>query len=66
MQTAKEQIRQVLDQLPDNVSLSDIRYELNDALNTLSVQQQIELGLQASREGRVVSHAEAKKRYLRT
>ena len=66
VQTAKEQIRQVLDQLPDNVSLSDIRYELNDALNTLSVQQQIELGLQASREGRVVSHSEAKKRYLRT
>ena len=66
MQTAKEQIRQVLDQLPDNASLSDIRYELNDALQTLSVQQQIALGLQASREGRVVPHAEVKKRYLKS
>ncbi|MFZ5843949.1 MAG: hypothetical protein ACOY3E_13750 [Pseudomonadota bacterium] len=66
MQTAKEQIRQVLDNLPDNASLSDIRYELNDALQTLSVQQQIELGLQASREGRVVPHAEVKQRYRKS
>lgn len=65
MQTAKDQIKQVLDKLPDNASLSDIRYEINDALYTLSVQQQIERGLQASREDRVVSHTEVKKRYLK-
>ena len=66
MQTAKEQVRKVLDQLPDNASLSDIRYELNDALYTLSIQQQIERGMQASREGRVTSHTEVKKRYLKS
>lgn len=66
MQTAKDQVKQLLDQLPDNASLSDIRYELNDALYTLSIQQQIDAGLQASRDGRVVSHAEVKQRYLKS
>jgi hypothetical protein len=64
MQTAKEQVRQLLDQLPDNASLNDIRYELNDSLYTLYVQQQIELGLKASREGRVTSHDDVKQRLL--
>jgi predicted transcriptional regulator len=64
MQTTKERIRKVLEQLPENASVNDIRYELNDALQALAVEQQIELGLQASREGRVVPHAEVKKRYL--
>jgi hypothetical protein len=64
MQTAKEQVRQLLDTLPDNATLGDIRYQLNDSLYTLYVRQQIELGMQDSRAGRVVSHAEMKKRYL--
>lgn len=64
MQTAKEQARQLLDQLPDNATLNDIRYELNDALYTLYVRQQIELGMQDSREGRVIPHHEVKKRFL--
>lgn len=64
MQSAKEQVRQLLDQLPDNVTLNDIRYELNDALHSLYVRQQIELGLRDSREGRITSHADVKKRFL--
>ena len=64
MQTAKEQARQLLDQLPDNATLNDIRYELNDALYTLYVRQQIELGMQDSREGRAIPHHEVKKRFL--
>lgn len=64
MQSAKEQVRQLLDQLPDNATLNDIRYELNDALYTLYVRQQIELGLRDSREGRITSHADVKKRFL--
>lgn len=64
MQTAKEQVRQLLDQLPDNATLNDIRYELNDSLYTLYVRQQIELGMQDSREGRVTPHADVKKRFL--
>ena len=50
MQTAKEQVRELLDTLPDNATLGDIRYQLNDSLYTLYVRQQIELGMQDSRE----------------
>lgn len=64
MQTAKDQVKQLLDQLPDNATLNDIRYELNDSLYTLYVQQQIERGLQAAQEGRVISHDDVKKRFL--
>lgn len=64
MQTAKEQVRQLLEQLPDDATLNDIRYELNDSLYRLHVRQQIELGLQASREGRVTPHEDVKKRFL--
>jgi hypothetical protein len=64
MQTAKEQARQLLEQLPDNATINDIRYELNDSLYTLHLQQQIELGMQDSREGRVTPHADVKKRFL--
>ncbi len=62
--TAKEQARQLLDQLPDNATLNDIRYELSDALYTLYVRQQIELGMQDSREGLVTPHHEVKKRFF--
>jgi hypothetical protein len=64
MQTAKDQVKQLLDQLPDDATLSDIRLELNDSLYTLYVRQQIELGLQASRDGRVTPHADVKKRFM--
>lgn len=64
MGSAKEQVRQLLDQLPDDATLNDIRYELNDSLYTLYVRQQIELGMKDSREGLVVSHADVKKRFL--
>lgn len=63
MQTAKEQVRQLLDQLPDNATINDIRYELNDSLYTLYMRQQIELGMQDSREGRVTPHADVKRRF---
>ena len=65
MQTAKEQVKRLLDQLPDNSSLNDLRYELNDNLYTLHVKQEIEYGMQDSRNGRVVSHTDVKKRFLR-
>lgn len=64
MQTAKDQVKQLLDQLPDDVTLSDIRHELNDSLYTLYVRQQIELGLQDSRAGNVTPHADVKARFL--
>ncbi len=64
MQSAKEQVRQLIEQLPDNATLNDIRYELNDSLYTLYVKQQIELGMEDSRQGRVRPHAEVKQRFL--
>ncbi len=64
MQTAKDQVRQLLEQFPESATLNDIRYELNDALYALHVQQQIERGLQASREGRITPHDEVKRRLL--
>lgn len=63
MQTAKDQVKQLLEQLPYNATLSDIRYELNDSLYTLYVRQQIERGLQAAKEGKVISHDDVKKRF---
>ena len=64
MQTAKDQVKQLLDQLPDDATLNDIRYALNDSLYTLYVRQQIELGIQDSRDGKITSHADVKKRFL--
>ena len=64
MQSAKDQVRQLIEQMPENVTLNDIRQELNDSLYALYVRQQIELGMQDSREGRVTPHADVKKRFL--
>ena len=55
MTTAKDEIRRMLDELPDDVSYEDIQYELY-------VRQKIEQGLAAVDEGRVVSHEEARQR----
>ncbi|MGQ0634610.1 MAG: hypothetical protein ACT4QC_08365 [Planctomycetaceae bacterium] len=55
MNTAKSDVRAILDQLPDDASLEDIQYRIY-------VRQKIERGLQDAREGRTVSHAEAEKR----
>lgn len=64
MLTAKEQVKQLLEQLPDDATLGDIRHELNDSIYTLYVRQQIELGLKDSLEGRVTPQAEVKARFL--
>ncbi len=57
MATAKESVQQTLDHLPGQASWDDIMYELN-------VKQKIEKGLKAAKEGRTVSHKEAKQRLL--
>jgi len=56
--TAKEAARHLIEHLPDQATWDDILYQLH-------VKQKIEEGLQAAREGRVVSHEEAKRRLLR-
>jgi predicted transcriptional regulator len=54
---AKESAQQLLDQLPEQVSWSDIMHELY-------VKQKIEAGLKAVDEGRTISHDQVKVRIL--
>jgi predicted transcriptional regulator len=56
--TAKEQIRKMLDELPDQASLEDIQYHIY-------VRQKIERGLEDVAEGRVVDEDEAERRMAR-
>jgi predicted transcriptional regulator len=51
METAKEQVQQILEQLPGDASLEDIQYHIY-------VRQKIEQGVTDAEAGRIVSHAE--------
>jgi predicted transcriptional regulator len=56
--TAKEQIRKMLDELPEEASFEDIQYHIY-------VRQKIERGIQDVAEGRVVDEDEAERRLAR-
>lgn len=58
MKTAKEEVRELLDKMPDEASLEDIQYHIY-------VRQKIQKGLEAANEGRVVSQDEMEKRMRR-
>ena len=58
MSTVKEEIRKMLDQLPDDVSFEDIQYHIY-------VRQKIERGLADVAEGRVMSQEELERRMAR-
>lgn len=55
METAKEQVEEILKTLPDDASLEDIQYHIY-------VRQKIEQGLADVEAGRVVSHSEVQQR----
>jgi predicted transcriptional regulator len=55
METAKEQVEQILQKLPEDASLEDIQYHIY-------VRQKIQQGLDDVDAGRVLSHAEVQKR----
>jgi len=55
MSTPKEELRRLLDKLPDDVSFEDIQYHIY-------VQQSVERGLDAAERGEVVSQEEAERR----
>jgi predicted transcriptional regulator len=55
MHTAKETVRRLLDDLPDNASLEDIQHHIY-------VREKIERGLRDVEAGRVVDQDEAKRR----
>ena len=54
MQTAKQAVRLLLEQIPDQASWDDIMYELY-------VKQKLEAALKAVTDGKTVSHEEAKR-----
>ena len=55
MGTPKEEVRELLDQLPDDSSLEDIQYHIY-------VREKIERGLKDVREGRLLSQDEIERR----
>jgi hypothetical protein len=58
MSSVKEEVRKMLDQLPDDVSFEDVQYHIY-------VRQKLERGLQDLQEGRVLSQEEMERRMSR-
>jgi predicted transcriptional regulator len=55
MSTAKEEVRKMLDQLPDDASFEDIQYHIY-------VREKIERGLKDIQDGRVLSQEDVEER----
>ena len=55
MKTGKEEVRELLEKLPEDASLEDIQYHIY-------VRQKINRGLDAARSGRVISQEEVESR----
>jgi predicted transcriptional regulator len=58
MKTGKEELLELLEQLPEGASLENIRYHIY-------VRQKIQNGLDAAREGKVVPLQEVERRMAR-
>jgi hypothetical protein len=58
MSTVKEEVRKLLDQLPDDVTFEDVQYHIY-------VRQKIERGLEDVREGRLLTQEEMERRMAR-
>ena len=56
--TAKDEVRALLEKLPDDASLNDIQYHIY-------VRQKIERGLEAIRKGNVIPQEDIEKRMAR-
>ena len=55
MASTKEQLRELIERLPDDCTVEDVQYHLY-------VQQKVERGLEDMRAGRVLSHEEVERR----
>ena len=55
METAKEEVRRILDSLPDDATLEDVQYRIY-------ISQAIVAGLRDVDEGRVISQEEVERR----
>ena len=58
MKTGKEEVLELLEQLPEDATLEDIQYHIY-------VHQKIQKGLDASREGKVIPQEEVERRMAR-
>ncbi len=58
MRTAKDEVRDLLEHLPDDASFEDIQYHLY-------VRQKIQKGLDAAEQGHTLSHEEVVRRMSR-
>ena len=58
MPTAKEEVRKILDALPDDASLEDIQY-------SIYVRERIDRGLREAAEGKVMDQEEVERRMER-
>ncbi len=58
METAKEQVQEILEALPEDASLEDIQYHIY-------VRQKIQLGMDDIEAGRVISHEEVRQRFAK-
>lgn len=58
METAKEEVRRILESLPDDATLEDIQYRIY-------VRQAIAAGVRDVDEGRIVSQEEVERRMSR-
>jgi predicted transcriptional regulator len=58
MPTTKKQALEMIKKMPEQATWDDIMYEIY-------VRKKIEAGIKAADEGRVVSHDEVKKRFLK-
>ncbi len=56
--TAKDEVRAILEKLPDDASLNDIQYHIY-------VRQKIECGLDAIQKGKLIPQDEIEKRMAR-
>lgn len=54
--TVKDEARRLIELLPDDATWEDVHYEIY-------VRQAVEAGLKDSRDGRTVSHEEARRRF---
>jgi predicted transcriptional regulator len=58
MKTAKDEVREMLEGLPDDASLEDIQYHIY-------VRQKVQKGLEAAQEDRTLTHEEVVRRISR-
>lgn len=58
LKTAKDEVRELLENLPDDASLENVQYHLY-------VRQKIQRGLHAAEQGRTITHEEAARRMSR-